>query len=202
MNLTEMRAGLRRDLKDGVVTYKWADEELDRHIAHALKDLSYEIPLEAYADVPTTAGSRQVDISAISDRVRVFAVEYPVPIPSGPDGGRTPFAVWQEAITLLGEAVPDGSDCRVYYGKLHTMDDEGSTLPAYLEDLLLLGAQGYALNAYASYAVDRSQPDYGEAQAGALEQSRQLLGDFRSQMRRMGRRGKLRQASLYTSPSA
>ncbi|MCX5998899.1 MAG: hypothetical protein NTU41_04725 [Chloroflexi bacterium] len=166
---------------------------MDRHVAHALKGLSYHIPLETQADVATTAGSRDVDIATPTDRVKVLNVEYPV--------GNDPrsYQHWWlsgDTLTLLDD-MPDGSDCRVYYGKLHTMDEEGTTLPAYLEDLLSLGAQAYALQAYASYAVDRTQPDYAEAQAGALKQSRQLLDDFRSQARRIGHTGKVRRNALY-----
>ncbi|MCX5999195.1 MAG: hypothetical protein NTU41_06270 [Chloroflexi bacterium] len=130
----------------------------------------------------------------LTDRVKLLNVEYPV--------GNDPrsYQHWWlsgDTLTLLDD-MPDGSDCRVYYGKLHTIDEEGTTLPVYLEDLLSLGGQGYALQAYASYAVDRTQPDYAQAQAGAFDRSRQLLQDFRSQLRRIGRTGKLRQASLYS----
>lgn len=175
-------------------TYKWGADELDRHIAHALKDLSYYVPYEMRADIATTEGSRDVSIASLSDRIRVFAVEYPI--------GNFPasyqrFSLWQDTITLLGEQVPDGSDCRVYYGKLHTLDAGSSTVPTPLEDLLSIGAQGYALQAYASYSTDRSQEAYRHAQVGALQQSRELLEDFRSQLKRLGRQGRLRVSSLY-----
>ena len=180
-----------RALKD---SYKWEDDELDRHIAHALKELSYYVPDEATVDIATTAGSREVSIASLSDRIRVLAVEYPV--------GKQPpryqrFSLWQDAITLLGEAVPDGSDCRVYYGKLHTIDAEGSTVATPLEDLVSVGAQAHALQAYASYAVERGQADYHYGQEAALEESRKLLDDFRAQIKRLGRQGRVRVSSLY-----
>jgi len=180
-----------RALKD---TYKWDDTDLDRHIAHALKDLSYHAPYEMSADLATTPGSRDVDIATLTERVRVLAIEYPV--------GQYPpryqrFSLWQDTVTLLGEVVPDGSDCRVHYGKLHTLDSEGSTVPPHLEDLLLVGAQGYALRAYASYAVDRGQPDFRAGHESALETSRELLADFRGGLRRVGRHGRVRRSSLY-----
>jgi hypothetical protein len=180
-----------RALKD---SYKWEDDELDRHIAHALKELSHHVPYEATADIATTAGSREVSIASLSDRIRVLAVEYPV--------GKQPpryqrFSLWQDTITLLGDTVPDGSGCRVYYGKLHTIDAEGSTVPAPLEDVVSLGAQAYALQAYASYALDRSQGDYHYSQEDALEESRKLLDDFRAQIKRLGRHGRVRVSSLY-----
>jgi hypothetical protein len=180
-----------RALKD---SHKWEDDELDRHIAHALRELSHYIPYEATADIATTGGSREISIASLSDRIRVLAVEYPI--------GKQPpryrrFSLWQDTITLLGDAVPDGSDCRVYYGKLHTIDVDGSTVPVPLEDLVSLGTQGYALQAYASYAVERGQADYHYGQGVALEESRKLLGDFRAQLKRLGRQGRVRASSLY-----
>ena len=180
-----------RALKD---SYKWGDDELDRHIAHALKELSHHVPYEATADIATTAGNREVSITSLSSRIRVFAVEYPIE-KQPPRYQR--FSLWQNTITLLGDTVPDGSDCRVYYGKLHVIDAQSSTVPTHLEDLLSIGAQGYALQAYASYAVDRSQGDYHYGQEAALEESRKLLGDFRAQLKRLGRQGRVRISSLH-----
>ena len=41
MNLSEMRAIVRRDLHDeDANNYRWTDDELNRHIAHAVKDFS------------------------------------------------------------------------------------------------------------------------------------------------------------------
>ena len=175
-------------------TYKWSDNELDRHIARALQDLSYYVPYEYNAELATTPGSRDVSIATLSDRIRVFAVEYPI--------GKYPpryqrFSLWQDTITLLGDEVPDGSDCKVYYGKLHTLDSESSTIPTHLEDILSQGAQGYALQAYASYAVERLQPDYRHAQERASEDAGKLLKDFRSQLRKLGRHGRIRPSRLY-----
>lgn len=176
-------------------TYKWTDDELDRHIAHTLKDLSYYIPYEYNAELATVSGSREVSIATLSSRIKVFAVEYPV--------GEYPpryqrFSLWQDTITLLGDEVPDGSNCKVYYGKLHTLDAESSTLPAHLEDLLSQGAQGYALQAYAAYAVDRLQADYHYAGERAAQDAGELLSDFRWQLKKLGRFGKVRSNQLYT----
>ncbi|GAG67347.1 unnamed protein product, partial [marine sediment metagenome] len=79
MNLTEMRAIVRRDLHDEDDTnYRWTDDELDRHITHAAKDLSEAIPYEQKSVKATTSGSREIDISTLSDRIVIEAVEYPV----------------------------------------------------------------------------------------------------------------------------
>ena len=78
MNLSEMRAIVRRDLHDEDETsYRWSDDELDRHIGRAVKELSIAIPSEQKAARATTAGSREIDISDLSQRIIVLAVEYP-----------------------------------------------------------------------------------------------------------------------------
>jgi len=175
--------------------YKWSDDELDRHIAHAVKELSYYVPYEMKALKATSDGSREVDIATLTDRIRVFAVEYPT-------GNFPPsyqrFALWQDTVMLLGGVLPDGSNCQVYYGKLHTLDGDGCTIPTHLEDLLSIGAQGYALQAYAAYGLDRSQPDYRYAQENAADGAQVLLHRFARELRRLGRQGRLRPSQLYS----
>ena len=47
MNLTEMRAIVRRDLHDeDDANYLWSNNELDRHISHAVQEFSQALPLE------------------------------------------------------------------------------------------------------------------------------------------------------------
>jgi len=76
MTLTEMRAIVRRDLHDeDAANYRWSDDELDRHIAHAVKEFSEAIPYEQKATIATASGSREIDISTITDRIMVEAVE-------------------------------------------------------------------------------------------------------------------------------
>jgi len=108
MNLTEMRATVRRDLHDeDAANYRWSNDELDRHIAHAVKEFSEAIPYEEKAIKATTSGSREIDISTLTDRIMVQAVEYLV--------DRFPqqyqrFTLWGDIVTLLGDEVPDGSN--------------------------------------------------------------------------------------------
>jgi len=176
-------------------SYKWSDDELDRHIAHAVAELSIYLPYEVMADLATTPISREIDIATLTDWQRIYAVEYPI--------GNFPasyqrFAVWQDTITLLGDVVPDGSDARIYYGKPHTLDGSGSTIRSHHEGLVSIGAQGYALQAYAAYGIDRSQSDYRYAQERASNDAELLLRDFRQQIKRLGRHGKVRASQLYS----
>jgi hypothetical protein len=153
MDLSMMRTIVRRDLKDeDTGNYRWSNDELDRHIAHAVKELSEAVPLPVKATLPTTTGSREIDISSLTDRVMMEAVEYPV--------GRFPpyyqqFALWGDILSLFGDEVPDGSNAYIYYGKLHTMDATSSTIPSHLEDLIATGACGYAAVEWAAFAINR-----------------------------------------------
>jgi hypothetical protein len=196
MNLTEMRNTVRRDLHDeDDSNYRWTNDELDRHIAHAVNEFSEAIPYEQKATKATTSGSREIDISTITDRIMVEAVEYPV--------GRFPkwyqrFALWADTITLLGDEVPDGSDAYIYYGKLHTLDSETSTIPTKHEDLIVAGACGYAAVEWAVYAINRVNTGGTPTPRELLDWGKEKLNHFRRELRRLGRRNRARVRSLYT----
>ena len=195
MNLTEMRAIVRRDLHDeDSENYRWSNDELDRHIAHAVKELSEAIPLEQKTTKATTADSRDIDISTITNRIMVQAVEHPV--------DRFPriyqrFSLWGDTLTLLGDEVPDGSNAYIYYGKLHTLDSGSSTIPTIYEDLVATGACGYAAVEWAAFAINR-------VNVGGTVTPRELLGwgnekleYFRQELKRLGRRNRARINQLY-----
>jgi len=194
MDLTDMRAIVRRDLHDeDAENYRWSNDELDRHIAHAVRDFSEAVPYEQKATKATTAGSREVDISSITDRVMVQAAEYPV--------DRFPkmyqrFSLWGDTITLLGEEVPDGSNAYIYYGKLHSLG-ETSTIPALYEDIIAAGACGYAAGEWAVYAINRVNTGGTPTPDDFLKWGQEKLNFFRAELKRLGRRNRVRTRSLY-----
>jgi hypothetical protein len=195
MNLSEMRAIVRRDLKDeDAANYRWTDDELERHIAHAIRELSEFIPCEQKTTKATTADSRDIDISSLSDRIMVQAVEYPVD--NFPRRFQR-FSLWGDTITLLGEEVPDGSNAYVYYGKLHTLDAEGSTIPSYLEDLIAAGACGYAAVEWAAYALNRVNVGGTMTPKEFQAWGNEKLSFFKSELKRLGRRNRVRVRSMY-----
>ncbi len=195
MNLTEMRTIVRRDLHDeDASNYRWTDDELDRHIAHAVKDFSEYLPCEQKATKATTSGSREIDISTITDRIMVEAVEYPVDqFPKR----YQPFALWGDTLTILGDEVPDGSNAYIYYGKLHTLDATSSTLSTYHEDLIATGAGGYAAVEWAVYAINRVNVGGGITPKEFLAWGNEKLRYFKQELRRLGRRNRVRVRSLY-----
>ena len=195
MDLSTMRAIVRRDLKDeDAGNYRWSDDELDRHIAHALKDFSEAVPLPAKAILPTTDGSRVIDISPLADRVMVEAVEYPLEQfpPNYPK-----FALWGHALTLFGDEAPDGSNCNVYYGMLHTLNAEGSTIDSKHEDLVAIGAEGYAAVEWAGYAVNRVNLGGTTTPREFLAWGNGKLKQFRQELKRLGRRNRVRIRQFY-----
>jgi len=194
MTLTEMRTIVRRELHDeDAGSYRWTNDELDRHIARAVKEFSERLPYEQKATKATTSGSRDIDISDVTDRIMVEAVEYPV--------GKFPrryqrFSLWANTLTLLGDEVPDGSNAYIYYGKLHTLG-ENSTIPAMYEDLVAAGATGYAAVEWAIYAVNRVNVGGTSTPDGFLTWGRERLKYFRQELKRLGRRNRVRRRSLY-----
>jgi len=195
MNLSDMRAIVRRDLHDeDAANYRWTDDELDRHITHAVKEFSEALPLEQKATKATTSGSREIDISTIANTVMVEAVEYPVD--NFPKRYQR-FSLWGDTLTLLGDEVPDGSNAYIYYGKLHTLDASSSTIPTQHEDLITTGAEGYAAVEWAVYAVNRINVSGLPTPGEFLTWGKERLHFFKDELKRLGRRNRIRLRSLY-----
>ncbi len=185
---------VRRDLHDeDVQSYRWTDDELDRHVGRAVKELSLACPREQKALIATTSGSRDVSVAALTDLVILLAVEYPL--------DRLPrrwvrFSLFEETVTFLEELAPQGDNCCVYYGGLHTLDADGSTLPARYEDLVAGGAAGYAALEWAVHSVDRVNSGGDQVAAGFLAWAQARGDSFRAELKRL--KSKVRVGGLYT----
>ena len=192
-----MRARVRQDLHDeDASAYRWTDGELDRHIQHAVRELGLAVPLEAKATLTTTAGSRELSTSSLSDVVIVEAVEYPVdkypPV-------YVPFSLWGSTLTLLVEDVPDGSESvYVYYGKLHTLDATSSTVPSALEDLVSMGTVGYAALEWASFATNRVNVGGTEVWRHYQDWGQERLDSFLKGLGSHSHRNRVKARQLYT----
>ena len=195
MNSADMRNLARRDLHDdNSGNYRWTNDELDRHIARAVKDFSEAVPCEQKATKATTSGSREINIATITDRIMVGAVEYPVD--KFPKRYQR-FSLWADTLTLLGDELPDGSDAYIYYGKLHSLGASTSTIPAMYEDLIAAGAAGYAAVEWAIYAVNLVNTGGLPTPDQFLSWGRERLNYFRQELKRLGRRNQVRSRSLY-----
>ncbi|MBA7596049.1 hypothetical protein ES703_07029 [subsurface metagenome] len=196
MNLAEMRARVRQDLHDeDANNYRWTDEELNRHIEHAVRELSIAVPIETKAALYTTAGSRDLSISSLSDLVAIEAVEYPT--------GQYPpqyirFSLWGDTLTLLTDRTPgEGEEVDIYYGKLHTLDEATSTLPSPLEDVVAVGAEGYAAVEWASFATNRVNLGGSSTWKSYLTWGQDRLASFLRALARHSRKNRVRARRLY-----
>ena len=198
MNLAEMRTRVRQDLRDlDDADYRWSDAELDRHIRHAVRELSLAVPQEARATLTTSAGSRELSVASLADLVSIEAVEYPT---DARPPARVPFTHWGEALTLMVDSPPQaGERVNVYYGKLHTLDADSSTIPASLEELVATGAEGYAALEWASFATNRINVGGTEVWRHFHQWGTERLDAFRRGL--AGNRGRLRVRRLYISPA-
>lgn len=195
--LSDIRLLVRRDLKDeDSSAYRWTDNEVDRHIARALRELSLNIPLYVKTTVATVAGSRDIALASgtFGNRTSVEAIEWPQ--------GQWPrafvgFEVNGDTVTIHGPRVPDGSNCSVHWSKLHTLDGSGSTLLVALEDVLVDGATAYAALAWSSLATNRINLGGPQAQRDYERWARERLEDFRDALAVYGRRGRIRTSRLY-----
>jgi hypothetical protein len=200
MNLTEMVGLVRKDLHDeDSNNYRWTDAELARHILRAVGELSESVPLAAKATVATVAGTREIDITALSGRIMVAALEFPV--------GAVPpeyqqFSIWGETLMITSGEEPDGADCVIFYGTRHTLDDSGSTLPEQYENLVAEGAGGYAAITYAGYAINKVNAGGAGTPAELREWGNQKLDWFRKELKRLGRRNRVRNSAMFNPETA
>jgi hypothetical protein len=195
MNISEMITLVRRDLKDEATPYQWSDDELTRHISRAVTELSEKLPLPAKAILPTMSGSRELDISSLANRIMVRAVEYPI--------DRSPasyqrFSVWGNNLTVISGPEPDGTNCAVYYGVPHIIDDSGSTLPAKYDDLVAIGACGYAAVSLAAATVNKVNVGGKTASKEYRTWGNERLVIFRERLKQLGRRQRVRSQQLFT----
>lgn len=194
MNLSEMITLVRRDLKDEATPYQWSNDELTRHINRAVKELSERVPLPAKATLPTVSGSREVDISSLTDRIMVQAVEYPV------DESPTKyqrFSIWENTLTIISGDEPNGSNCNVYYGKLHTIDANGSTIPSKYEDLVVTGACGYGAISQAALSINKVNVGGTMTPTEYRAWGNERLRMFKDGLKRLGRRDRIRTQQLF-----
>ena len=194
--LADIRDRTRTDLHDtDPASQRWTDTELDRHIAHALSDLSLAIPRELTATIATTPGSRELSIAPLSGLLEVEYVEYP--------GGLFPpcrvrFTRWGDTLLLEMATAPDGSGAVISYVARHTLDVTGSTLPAQFEDLLVMGATAYAALEQSAAVIDRLNTGGAAVPGEYADWARARLTAFGQLLRQHARANRVRARSLIS----
>ncbi len=195
--LSDVRARVRQDLHDeDSSAYLWTDAVLDRHIAHALADYSIDAPLEQKSTLTTTAGSRDISISTLADLVAVERVEWPT--------GQFPpafvgFSLWSSTLTLDTVSPPAGvENVNVYWTKKHTLSAVTSTIPTPHEDLVAMGAVGYAALDRETLAINKINLG-GDVWGRYAALGKERLAAFRAELKRLGRNNTVRARRLYST---
>ena len=196
MDLATMRARLRADLRDeDTANERWSDDTLDRHIARAVQELSLAAPREVTATLTTSAGSRDVSVASLTNRVTIEAVEYPA---GQYPPEYSPYSAWGDTLTLLVDGPPGADeDVIVRYGALHVLDADGTTLPDRLLDLVAAGAAAYAAIEWASYATNRINLGGDDTWRHYHTWGQERLAAFSKGLAKHGRERGLRARRLY-----
>jgi hypothetical protein len=151
MNLTEMRARVREDLKDtDSQNYIWTDDEIEGAILRVVDQYSLRAPIQQQTDITTTDGDTEMDISGLAGLLQIESVEFPI--------GETPrhlqhFEHWATLLYMQDQG--DGTDARVRWLKKHTVG-ASSTIPTEHDEIIVLGATGYLAMSASAYTVDRA----------------------------------------------
>jgi hypothetical protein len=193
--LADIRARLRTDLRDtDSAACRWTDSVLDRHIAHALEDLGAAIPRELTATLATTAGSREVSLATLTTLIEIDIVEFPTgAFPPAHIG----FSHWAGTLHLHADEPPAGQNLKLWYVARHTLDGSGSTVPAHLEDVLILGASAHALLEISTYAIDRLNTGGEGVHELYASAGRARLTAFQQLLLQHGRRNRVRPRRTY-----
>ncbi|MBI2767653.1 MAG: hypothetical protein HYX53_17280 [Chloroflexi bacterium] len=192
--LSDVRDRVRKDLRDtDAAAYRWSDAQLERHIDHALTEVSLALPQEKTATLATTSGSRELSLAAL-DVIEVERVEYPL-------GSYPPeyvgFATWATSLMLQVDALPVGAPAKLYFTARHTLDGTGTSLSPQQVDLVAMGAGAYAALEQAIYAADRITTG-ADAAGGYADWGRARLTAFQQLLLQYGRRNRVRGNRLYS----
>ncbi len=196
MDLATMVTRVRRDLKDeDSQNYQWTDDEIERHIERALSEFSQYLPLDQQTLKATTPDDRNIDISSLADVVKITTVEYPI--------GEYPakynrFSLWGDILTIHCATTPDGSNCNIYWGTMHTLDGSSSTIPTKWEELVAIGAAGFALVAWADYSVNQVNLGGSDTPDSYITTGNLKLKYFRKVLKRQGKSQGLAATQLFT----
>ena len=191
--LPNIRDRVRSDLRDlDPDAARWSDAELDRHITRALAELTLAAPREAMVTIATTSGSRELATELLPGFLELEAVEFPI---DAFPRRQVPFSVWAGTIALELPSPPEGEQARLRYLARHTLDEQGSTLPEALDEVLAEGGAGHAAIAYAAFAIDRLNAGEEVAERFRVWGEARLRA-FRTQLREQGRPRRLRSGTL------
>ena len=194
MNLTEMRARVREDLQDtDSENYRWTDDEVDGAIDRVVLEYSLHAPIEQQDDIATTDGDTELDISSLTGLLEVESVEFPI--------GQTPKYLqrteyWAGHLYMQDEG--NGNDARVKWLKRHTLDAEGTTIPAEHEEIIVLGTTGYLAMSASAYTVDRASIAGRHATINFKAWGKERLDRYDRKLKAIARTNRIITRELYS----
>jgi len=148
--LSELRERVEIKLQD-TGNERWSEDDLDEFVREALEQYGRRNPNSAIGTIELTGDGREIDISSLSDLLRVERVwwDYDSTTPGYPPNWRQ-FEVWSDSILYIDDptAPSEGDTVRIWYTKPHTIEDLDSatatTVPAEDIGYIVTGAAHFA----------------------------------------------------------
>jgi len=157
---TGLRARVQSRLQDSGAS-RWSSTDIDDAIREALEQYSQVSPDHTIGTVTLSADGREIDISSLTDVVRVEKVwwDYDSSSPGYPPNWRQ-FEVWPGSIIYIDDddEPQDGDIVRIWYTKMHTVKglDSATATTVPEEDVSYL-VSGAAMFAARARAVELSE---------------------------------------------
>ena len=155
MNLAGYRTAAREQLRDGGATV-WTDAQVDRALRTALEAYSRVTARTVVGTVTLASRGREISLASLAGllTVRELWLPYTASDPEYPPNVRYFIPLSPTTVYLADGAEPAaGETARVFYLALHSVDGldgaTATTVPAWHEQGLALGAAAYAVEARA-----------------------------------------------------
>ena len=193
MTLTEVRTRVRQDLKDtDSANYIWTDAEVDAAIERVVREFSLAYFKQELSELDTTSGSKNIDISTLTNLLKVLSVEFPI--------DKDPpylqhFALWGGNIIMTDKG--DGTKARIKWGKLHTLGDT-STIPIQFDELIVLGATAYLALSASAYNINRATIGGKETPLNYSKWGQNRLDHYNRELKRISLFHRVIVSELYT----
>ena len=180
MTLTEMRARVRQDLKD-----------TDAAIERVVREFSLAYPKQELSELDTVSDSKSIDISSLTNLVKVLSVEFPISDPPYLQH----FALWGTNITMTDKG--DGSKARIKWGKLHTLGDT-STIPIQFDELIVMGATAFLALSASAYNINRATIGGKETPLNYSKWGQNRLDHYNRELKRISLNNRVIVREFYT----
>ena len=193
MTLTEVRTRVRQDLKDtDAANYLWTDSEVDAAIQRVVSEFSLAYFKQELSEFDTTSGSKNIDISTLTNLLKVLSVEFPTD--QDPPYYQH-FTTWGTNIVMTSQG--DGTKARIKWGKLHTLSTT-STIPIQFDELIVLGATAYLALSASAYNINRATISGKETPLNYSKWGQSRLDHYNRELKRISLNNRVIVRELYT----